>query len=107
MIDPAIMRRGRFDPVIEVGMPTEDEVRVLVESLLAGIPTSGELRLSVLATRLAGRPLADAAFVVREAGRLAARAGKDRVDQSALEEALERASSRETTGESRPRIGFV
>jgi cell division protease FtsH len=107
MIDPAILRRGRFDHVISVAMPTEDEVRALLESLVAKLPTAPGLQLGPVASRLAGRPLSDAAFVVREAGRLAARAGKGHVDQDALDRAIATAPIRDPADAPRPRIGFV
>ncbi len=107
MIDPAILRRGRFDHIVQVTMPTEGEVRSLLDSLLAKLPTAAGLQAGPLAARLAGRPLSDAAFVVREAGRLAARGGKDHLDQQALEQALATAPARDLADTTRSRIGFA
>ena len=107
MIDPAILRRGRFDHVIEVGMPTEQEVGALLNNLLAKVPVAGDVQASAIAPQLAGRPLADVAFVVREAGRRAARAGRDTVDQASLLHAVATAPVRDPSTEVRPRIGFV
>lgn len=107
MIDPAILRRGRFDHVVEVTMPTREEVRALLDSLLAGLPTADNVRPDVLADRLTQRPLSDVAFVIREAGRLAARTGKDRLDEEMLELAVTMAPPRDTDGASRNRIGFA
>jgi cell division protease FtsH len=107
MIDEAILRRGRFDHIVKVGMPTEKEVRSLLDSLVSLLPTDAGLQTASAAARLAGRPLSDAAFVVREAGRLAARAGKDRLDQEALEQALSLAPARDSADAARPRIGFA
>jgi hypothetical protein len=59
-----------------------------------------------LAKKLAGRPLSDVAFVVREGARLAARAGEDKLGQEFLLAALEDTPSRTEEGSSR-RIGFV
>ncbi len=88
MIDSAILRRGRFDHVIEVEMPSGPEVFDLVESLLARVPVEGEIDYDDVAKSLAGRALSDAAFVVREAARLAARAGKSALDDESLRQAL-------------------
>lgn len=97
MIDPAILRRGRFDHVIEVGMPAEDEVRSLLVALLGSLPNTQRLKVDGIARILAGRPLSDAAFVVREAARLAARNSKVAVDQESIEEAVAKLPAMETS----------
>ena len=88
LIDPAILRRGRFDHLIEVGMPSQTEIESLLDALLAKVPTTEDLSLEAISKSLAGRALSDTAFVVREAGRLAAKSNKDSIDQACLEEAL-------------------
>jgi uncharacterized protein len=105
MIDPAIMRRGRFDHVIAVEMATEEEVKTLLDKLLTELPKAGDVDAAPLAKELAGRPLSDVAFVVREGARLSARAGLSEVRQSFLVEALRAAASRAEHGKRR-RIGF-
>jgi hypothetical protein len=106
MIDAAVQRRGRFDHVIHVGMPTAEEVAALLAHLTATIPKASDLQLGAFSTRLAGRPLSDVAFIVREGARLAARAGKQVLDTESLETALQKAPVR--TGEPEKRkIGFV
>lgn len=88
MIDSAILRRGRFDHVVEVGMPSAVEVAELMDALLATVPIAGEVDRSAMVTPLTGRALSDTAFVIREAARLAARAGKCAVDDELLQRAL-------------------
>lgn len=105
MIDPAIMRRGRFDHVIKVDYASEDEVHSLLAKLLSDLPKDETVDVASLARSLAGRPLSDVTFVVREGCRLAARAGGRRVGQLFLREALESAPSR-SSEESGRRIGF-
>jgi cell division protease FtsH len=106
MIDPAIMRRGRFDHVIEVAYPDDVEVAALLKKLLATLPMDQTVDPLLLAKALSGRPLSDAAFVVREGARLSARAGSNMLGQVFLLAALEAAPSR--TGEDPGRrIGFV
>ncbi len=106
MIDAAIMRRGRFDHVIEVEPATEEEVAALLSKLLSALPQKNGVDQAPLAKRLAGRPLSDVAFVVREGARLSARAGKSMIEQEFLLAALDSAPSRSEHGQSR-RIGFV
>lgn len=106
MIDPAILRRGRFDHVIKVDYAGESEVLALLEKLLGALPKSGDVDPKPLASKLAGRPLSDVSFVVREGARLAARAGRDKLDQASLLAALEASPARDPdAGEKRP-IGF-
>ena len=88
MIDPAILRRGRFDHLIEVGMPSRDEVASLIESLLDKLPKADDLDVSKILDALTGKALSDSSFVIREAARLAARSGKGILDQESLDSAL-------------------
>ena len=92
MIDSAILRRGRFDHVIKVGMPSKDEVTDLVYSLLNKMPVEGELLLHKMILTLTGRPLSDASFTIREAARIAAKSGKDRLNQNSIDIAIAKLS---------------
>ena len=107
MIDSAILRRGRFDHVVKVEMASENEVLALLEKLIGELPHEGEMPLVPLARLLAGRPLSDVAFVVREAARLAARAGKAALDQSSLRQAFEGAPAREVRCAPEGTLGFL
>lgn len=107
MIDPAVIRRGRFDHIIEVGYPSAQEVRSLLDKLLSDLPKAPDVSAEPLVAQLAGRPLSDVTFVVREAARLAARAGKDKLDQESLQAAMRVAPAREREGQAKQRIGFI
>lgn len=107
MIDPAILRRGRFDHIIKVDYASETEVLSLLEKLLSSLPKDKDVDAVPFAKELAGRPLSDVAFVVREGARLAARSGKDRLDQDSLLAALHSAPAREREGETQRSIGFI
>jgi cell division protease FtsH len=104
MIDPAILRRGRFDHHIKVDFASVEEIVALLRKLLAQLPTRGEIEFEQLARSLSGRPLSDVVFVVREGARLAARSGQEGLDQANLQAALEATGSREGSGR---RIGFI
>lgn len=106
MIDPAIMRRGRFDHVVAVEPPTRDEVAALLRRLLAALPVDEGIDVDVLASPLVGRPLSDVTFVVREGARLCARAGLERLQAAHLKAALASADARDGAGPGR-RIGFL
>ncbi len=104
MIDSAILRRGRFDHIVEVGMPSAAEVSSLIDSLLAKVPVMGAIDTEDMVDALTGRALSDTAFVVREAARLAARAGKAALDNDSLRAALASLPSAEPKKRS---IGFI
>lgn len=103
-VDPAILRRGRFDHVIEVDPATLDDVASLLVVLLKTLPVDDTVDPAAFAGELVGRPLSDVAFVVREAARLSARAGDACIRQATLLAALAATPSRtEAAGNS---IGF-
>lgn len=102
-IDPAILRRGRFDHIVEVKMPSVEEVRTLLISLLSKLPVSQDIDIESLCRVLENRALSDAAFVVKEAGRISVKSGKDVIDQGSVESAVGLLPAREN--ETR-RIGF-
>lgn len=105
-LDPAVVRRGRFDHILEVGMPSEVECLGALQSLLSDIPTRADVDLVSAAALLAGRPLSDVGFVVREACRLAAKGMRDDVGAEELAAAI-RATPGPANGEKTRRIGFV
>jgi Cdc6-like AAA superfamily ATPase len=105
MIDPAILRRGRFDHIIEVGMPSREEVASLLDSLLSKLPKADDLNVDKILDALTGKALSDSAFVIREAARLAAKAGKTELDQQSIEAALY--SLPKDKEKNSRRIGFV
>ena len=107
MIDPAILRRGRFDHVIKVDFASEVEVLSLLEKLLSTLPKDDSVDPRPFAREMAGRPLSDVTFVVREGARLAARAGRDQMNQESLLAAMAATPARAREGGSQRHIGFV
>jgi ATP-dependent 26S proteasome regulatory subunit len=89
-LDPALIRKGRFDHVIEVGYPTEEEVYSALTAMLDERPHGKILYLREFAKLVAGRPLSDVAWTVNEAARLAARANKAAIDELDLFSAVKR-----------------
>lgn len=106
MIDDAILRRGRFDHVIKVDYASAEEIHAMLDKLMLALPKDKTVDTASLARKLAGRPLSDVSFVVREGARLAARAGEQQLTQGFLLAALESTPSRSEDGPSR-RIGFL
>jgi len=107
IIDPAILRRGRFDHIIKVDFASEVEVRSLLDKLLSSLPKDDDVESDFLAQKLSGRPLSDVTFVIREAARLAAKSGKSKLDHESLKCALDQAPARDREGSEPRRIGFI
>lgn len=107
MIDPAILRRGRFDHIVEVGPAGAEEIQGLLEKLIGDLPAEPNVDVGPLAKMLEGRALSDVAYVVREAARLSARAGKDRIGQQGLLTAIENSPARLKDVHEPRKIGFV
>jgi SpoVK/Ycf46/Vps4 family AAA+-type ATPase len=80
-LDPALLRKGRFDHAIEVGYPTAEEVCAALTAMLKDRPHHNIQNLDQIASGLAGRPMSDSAWVINEAARLAARGRKDAIDE--------------------------
>lgn len=90
ILDPALLRPGRFDRQIVVDRP---DVRGRLEILKVhtrGKPVAKEVDLDVLARRTPGFTGADLSNLVNEAALLAARRNKRRIEMPELEEAVER-----------------
>ena len=88
-IDPAILRRGRFDHIVEVKMASAKEIETLLISKFKEIPVDETVDATGIAADLDGHPLSDVAFVLREAGRMAVKQGKAAIDQDCFIAALD------------------
>jgi cell division protease FtsH len=90
ILDPALMRPGRFDRHITIERP-EVEGRVHILRIHArGKPIGADVDLDLVARRTPGFTGADLANVVNEATLLAIRDGRSEIAQDDLEEAIQR-----------------
>lgn len=87
-MDRAILRRGRIDHIIEVGMPGREEIHAILKSLLDDRPTRPGLELEPLADALLGRPISDVSFLVQDAARRTVREKKQAIGTEELQAAL-------------------
>lgn len=101
-IDPAILRRGRFDHHLEVGLPSVEEISALLVNITKNIALSPDIDLSKLATELAGKTLADVAFVIKEAGLISGKNGDNSITLTSISEAIDALPKEQA----RRRIGF-
>jgi cell division protease FtsH len=90
ILDPALLRPGRFDRQIMVDRPDRLGRRRILEVHSKGKPLSTEIDLDTLAAGTPGFTGADLANLINEAALLAARRGKKVIEQSELEEGIMR-----------------
>ncbi len=90
ILDPALLRPGRFDRQIVVDRPDRNGRRKILEVHTRGKPLAPEIDLDTLAAGTPGFTGADLANLVNEAALLAARRGKKIVEQEELEEGIMR-----------------
>ena len=90
ILDPALLRPGRFDRQIVVDRPDRNGRRKILEVHSKGKPLAQEIDLDVLAGGTPGFTGADLANLVNEAALLAARHGKKVIGQDDLEEGVMR-----------------
>ncbi|MEI7889967.1 MAG: ATP-dependent zinc metalloprotease FtsH [Actinomycetes bacterium] len=90
ILDPALLRPGRFDRQIVVDRPDRKGRAKILEVHTRGKPLAREIDVDVLAGQTPGFTGADLANLVNEAALLAARTGKREITQVELEEGIMR-----------------
>ncbi len=90
ILDPALLRPGRFDRQIVVDRPDLKGRTAILEVHAKGKPLAEGIDLGVLARQTPGFTGADLANLINEAALLAARRSKSLIDLTELEEAIER-----------------
>jgi cell division protease FtsH len=90
ILDPALLRPGRFDRQIVVDRPDIKGREQILEVHSKGKPLSDDIDLAVIARQTPGFTGADLANTINEAALLAARYDKDEIGMKELEEAIDR-----------------
>jgi cell division protease FtsH len=90
ILDPALLRPGRFDRQIAVEPPDMNGRDKILQVHSKGKPMAGGVDLRAVARRTPGFTGADLANVLNEAALLTARAGARLIDDRALDEAIDR-----------------
>jgi len=90
ILDPALLRPGRFDRVVVVDRPDLKGREAILRIHTRNIKLSPDVDLKVIAARTPGMVGADLANIVNEAALLAARKGKEAVEMEDFEEAIDR-----------------
>ena len=90
ILDPALLRPGRFDRQIVVDRPDLPGREKILGVHTRGKPLGPDINIGTLARSTPGFTGADLANLVNEAALLAARHDKDQIDQVEMEEAIDR-----------------
>jgi cell division protease FtsH len=90
ILDPALLRPGRFDRQIVVDRPDLEGRKAILRVHAKGKPLDPAADLDILARRTPGFTGADLANVINEAALLAARRSKKSITMKEIEEAVDR-----------------
>ncbi len=90
VLDPALMRPGRFDRQVLVDKPDVRGREEILKIHVRNVKTAEKVDLKVIAARTAGFAGADLANLVNEAALLAARRDKTAVEMKDFDEAIDR-----------------
>ncbi|MGE0135699.1 MAG: ATP-dependent zinc metalloprotease FtsH [Dehalococcoidia bacterium] len=90
ILDPALLRPGRFDRQVTLDLPDVKGRRAVLDVHVRGKPLEPEIKLETVAKQTPGFSGADLANLVNEAAILAARRNKKRIGMGEMNEAVDR-----------------
>ncbi len=90
VLDPALLRPGRFDRQVVMELPDINEREAILKIHVRSVPLAPDTALREIAVRTPGFSGADLANVINEAAILAARRNRATVQQIDLEESIEK-----------------
>src|SRR5690349_9735962 len=90
VLDPALMRPGRFDRQVVVDRPDRPGREAILQVHTRGMPLANDVDLSILARGTPGMVGADLANICNEAALLAARRNKNLITMHDFEDAIDR-----------------
>jgi cell division protease FtsH len=93
ILDPALLRPGRFDRQIVVAQPDLNGRRGILKVHARGKPLGPDVDLDMIARRTPGFTGADLANVINEGALLTARGNMTKIAQASLEEAIDRVTA--------------
>ncbi|MEM2054398.1 MAG: CDC48 family AAA ATPase [Candidatus Anstonellales archaeon] len=97
IIDPALLRPGRFDRKIEIGIPNREERLEILKIHTQKMPLDSDVKLEQLVDMMENYTGADISDVAREAAMNALRANADKVKQEHFIAAIESKKNRAVT----------
>jgi proteasome regulatory subunit len=99
MLDPALLRPGRFDRVIEIPMPNKDAIQSILKIHTHGMSLDEEVNLKQIAELAEGASGADLRALATEAGMYAIREERITIYQTDFENAAAKILRKEKINE--------
>jgi cell division protease FtsH len=90
VLDPALLRPGRFDRRVDIDLPDRKDREAILEVHFANKPTDKDVDFDSLAAKSAGSSGADLANIANEAAIIAARKNHDKINNNDVTEAFEK-----------------
>jgi cell division protease FtsH len=90
VLDPALLRPGRFDRRVNIGLPDRKDREAILKVHFAKKPLAKNVDLDALSAKAAGSSGADLANIANEAAIIAARNSHNEITQSDVTDAFER-----------------
>lgn len=90
VLDPALLRPGRFDRRVNIGLPERKDREAILKVHFAKKPLSKAVDLDALAAKTAGSSGADLSNIANESAIIAARNNRKEISQADVTEAFER-----------------
>lgn len=90
VLDPALLRPGRFDRRVNIGLPDRKDREAILKTHYAKKPLAKNVDLDALAAKSAGSSGADLSNIANESAIIAARNSHSEITQSDVTEAFER-----------------
>jgi cell division protease FtsH len=90
VLDPALLRPGRFDRRVNIGLPDRKEREAILKVHYTKKPLAKDVNLDALAAKSAGSSGADLANIANESAIIAARNNHREITQTDVTEAFER-----------------
>jgi cell division protease FtsH len=90
VLDPALLRPGRFDRRVNIGLPDRKDREAILKVHFAKKPIAKNVDLDALAAKAAGSSGADLANIANESAIIAARNSHNEISQHDVTEAFER-----------------
>ena len=90
VLDPALLRPGRFDRRVNIGLPERIDREAILKVHFKDKPADETIRLDQLAAKTAGSSGADLANIINEAAIIAARANRKKITNDDITRAFEK-----------------
>lgn len=90
VLDPALLRPGRFDRRVDIGLPDRKDREAILKIHFQKKPLAKHVDLDALAAKSAGSSGADLANIANESAIIAARLNKTEIDNKDVTEAFEK-----------------